>query len=140
MNYVNNFYRCENTGFAFWYPVRNPIDRGSLSQKCIYIVTLTYIISFLIEIGGFCGEIHQRSIYLVVRVNIWPRHWIVWGWGNFATKSTNFDQKSNLNELECFSLKWNICVRKLLRWKFFDLLRNSLRHNFGTKITKNYIQ
>ena len=64
---------------------------------------------------------------------------------NFATKSTDFDQKFwwkllDLNELECFSLKWNICVRKLLRWKFFDLLRNSLRHNFGTKITKNYIK
>ena len=140
MNYVNNFYRCENTGFAFWYPVRNPIDRGSLSQKCIYIVTLTYIISILIEIGGFCGEIHQKVNLFSGQGQYMTQTLNSLRLGKFRHKIHQFRSKSNLNELECFSLKWNICVRKLLRWKFFDLLRNSLRHNFGTKITKNYIQ
>ena len=69
MNYVNIFYRCKNTDFAFSYPLGHPTNRGSLSQKYICIVTLTYIISILFENGRFFGEILSRSNYLVV----WPR-------------------------------------------------------------------
>ena len=109
MNYVNIFYRCKNTDFAFWYPT----NRGSLSQKYICIVTLTYIISILFENGRFFGEILSRSNYLVV----WPRpsgslYWIYWPiplnrltLGEFHHKIYQFRSKSNLNELECFSLK-----------------------------------